>query len=66
MLATSFGLDANIWNNKIKIYLWQTEYIFYFSLILYFQHNGVSSTKITPKILIYVYEGQKKIVYQVP
>ena len=27
-------LIANIWNNKIKIYLYQTEYIFYFILIL--------------------------------
>jgi hypothetical protein len=36
-------LVANIWNNKIRK-LWQTEYVYYFILILYFKHNGMSCT----------------------
>ena len=37
--------NANILNNNIKKKLCQTEYIFYFILILYFKHNWMSSTK---------------------
>jgi len=33
-------LLANMWNNKIKINLCQTEYIFYIILILYFNTTG--------------------------
>ena len=43
---------AKNWNNKIKTRLCLTECIFYFILIFYFKHNGMSCTKILLAYLI--------------
>ena len=41
-------------NKKINIYLCQTEYIFYFILLMYLKHNWMPSTNIILKISLAV------------